>query len=480
MLLPYSCAARLRSGRLLLALLLAPAAPALAQTGFAPGTPYPCGSNLPAKVVLGDVNGDGLADIVAGNQSGAAISVLLNQPAAAGTFGTPLRCPTGGGQPRGIALGDVNGDGRPDIVTANAAGGNVSVLLSLAPQSATFAPPTSYGSGGTQPTTVALGDVNGDGRPDIVTGDFVTGRVGVLLNQAGLPGTFGAVATFDGGVSRLTGVALGDVNGDGRPDIVTGSFGGGGIGVLLSTAPQAAQFSAPTTYVASGPADVVLHDVNGDGRLDILAADSYTDAVLVLLNQASLPGAFGAATSYSSGGRYPGYLAVRDVSGDGRADIVVGNEGAAPDPGSVGVLLGLPGQPGTFGAVVTYSSGDLGPFSIALGDVNGDGRPDAVTSNYRSTTVSVLLNSFPTAAATAAATVVDIYPNPAQAQFTVRLPAGFGPAQAELLNSLGQVVRQQALPAQVAVPTTGLPAGVYTLRLRPATGPALTRRVVLH
>ena len=475
-----------RRGILLLGLLgYSPVA--FAQSGFSPATTYPSNGTSTLGVALGDVNGDGRPDIVAANQGTDNVSVLLSRTSPAGTFAPALTYSTGPGtRPTGVALGDVNGDGRLDVVTGNQTTGTVGVLLGLATAPGTFAPAVSYSSGGNSPTILALSDLNGDGRLDIATTNFDSGTVGVLLGLTSPAGTFAPAVTYATGSAGLVGITIGDVSGDGRLDIVTGNNLGGGVSVLLGISTAAGTFASATTYASggTGTAGVSLGDVNSDGRLDIVAANSNSATVGVLLGAGPTPGAFASAVTYPSGGNGPNFAMLSDINGDGRLDIVTANY----SNGTVGVLTGLTAAPGTFAPVVTYSSGGSGPGDIALADVNGDGRRDIVTANYVSGSVAVLLNSYVLAAASGQIpAAITLYPNPAHDAFTVLVPAGLGAAtaQVELLNTLGQVVHRQqtaALPAagaRLLVETTGLPAGIYTVRFR-AGAAAGTRRLVLQ
>ncbi|MGY3088380.1 hypothetical protein ACVWYF_001413 [Hymenobacter sp. UYAg731] len=466
-----------RRGALLLA--LGTAGPAAWGQSFGPVSFYSAGANSSGSggalsgVALGDVTGDGRLDVVASNYAGNGVAVLPGL--AGGSFASPgFEYSTGSGSvPNGIALADVNGDGRLDAVAANQRTYSAGVLLGQA--TGGFAPVSIYSAGSNKmPGAVALGDVNGDGRPDIVTTNSYNNEMGVLLAQAS--GGFAPVSAYATGAGGSAGVALGDVNGDGQLDIVTAKTNA--AGVLLGQA--GGTFALITTYsfgpgANSSPNDVALGDLNSDGRLDIVFVDPNNASTSVLLGQAS--GGFGFASTYSTNGNTPIGVALGDVTGDGRLDIVTAN-GA----GSVSVLPGLAG--GTFAAAVVFAIGpNTTPSDVALGDLNGDGRLDIVTSLFANSTnnVGVLLNTG-TYLATARPTPADLTlaPNPAHEAFTVRLPAGLAPTQAELLNALGQVVRRPAVgAASFTVATSGLATGIYTLRLR-AGGAALARRVVVE
>ena len=475
-----------RHGALLL--MLGGAAPAAFGQSFAPVSTYPAATNGELyAIALGDVSGDGQADIVTVNFGNTTAGVQVGL--AGGGFApvvsyatAPSNAPTpSGGAPQGVALGDVNGDGRLDIVAANTFASNVGVLLGQA--SGGFAPFSTYSAGANSaPRGVALGDVNGDGRLDIVTANGFLGTVGVLLGQAAggfaAPSAYATGPNGSSGVSIPYGVALGDVNGDGRLDIVAANRDGNNVGVLLGQA--AGGFAAFVNYStgnSSSPVSVALGDVNGDGRLDIVTANSGGTAG-VLLGQAG--GGFAAVVGYATGplGSNPTGIALGDVNGDGRLDLIAANYGT----NDVGVLLG---QASGFAAVSRFAAGaGSRPTAVAVGDLNGDRRLDIATANYGTSAVGVLLNTgtyTPLATARPAAADVAIYPNPARDGFTVHLPTDFAASQAELLNSLGQVVRRPAVGGATSfrVETNGLAAGLYTLRLQ-ASGAALARRVAVE
>ena len=312
-----------------------------------------------------------------------------------------------GAAPQSVAVADLNGDGRPDIVAANNSSANVSVLLNTTPPGAaspSFSAKTDFGVASGL-TAVALGDLNGDGRPDIVVASQSTAAVSVLLNTTP-PGAAAPSfsATTDLGGEDSLGVALADLNGDGRPDIVATHFATNSVSVLLNTTPPGAAaptFSTSTAFaVGSLPQSVALADLNGDGRPDMVVASQNANAVSVLLNTTP-PGAtspsFSANTSFGVG-QSPFGVALADLNGDGRLDVVTANR----DSGDASVRLNTtPPGPGTpsFAATVGFPAG-ANSVGVALADLNGDGKPDVVVANVLSSFVSTFLNITATGALT--------------------------------------------------------------------------------
>ncbi|MBF9142888.1 FG-GAP-like repeat-containing protein [Hymenobacter properus] len=383
----------------LLALLFTPGGAAMAQTcSFAPTVSYTSGVGIlssPHSVTRGDLNGDGLLDIVTANFYSGMVGVLLGMPG--GSFAPVTTYPTGGGTTYSVALGDLNGDGRLDIITTNYNTNSVGVLLGQA--GGTFAAPVQYISGPSTcfPYGIALGDVNNDGRLDVVVTNYYLGTVGVLLGQTG--GTLGTVVQYATGTSSSEpiGVALGDLNGDGWLDIVTtnstlNTSSGpptGRAAVLL--AQGGGRFAAPVQYLLSGvntrSVGVALGDVNGDGHLDIIGGNSAGNTVGVLLGQGG--GTFAAVVLYATGANSaPQSVALGDLNGDGQLDIVTGNYTA----GTAGVLLGT--GSGSFAAMTHYSTGSgSGLIDMTLGDVNSDGKLDIITVNDAAYSAGVMLNT---------------------------------------------------------------------------------------
>jgi len=387
---------------------------------------YPSGGYMVWSVAVADLNGDGHPDLIVANLCQSIfgcdiynpdigeVGVLLGR--GDGTFQPTVGYSSGGYLSYSVAVGDVNGDGKPDLVVANGCQdsdcNNASVSVLLGNGDGTFQPAVNYGWAGYIATSVAIGDLNGDGHPDLVVGSgcpeggCTNGAVGVLLGNG--DGTFQPPVTYSSG-GFYGWVAIGDVNGDGKPDLVVANSWGT-VGVLLGNGDGT--FQAPVNYGSGGfaPLSVTIGDVNGDGKPDLLVANCgtgggcYNGLVGVLLGNGD--GTFQPAVSYSSGGSAQA-IAIADVNGDGHPDLVVANCGLA-------VLLG--NGDGTFQAPVGYNSGGICGDSVAVADLNGDGRPDVVIGNWGSSSVGVLLNNF--SAKTTTAVTSSLNPSPVGQQVT--------------------------------------------------------------
>ena len=390
---------------------------------FLSAVTYNSGGQAAMSVAIADVNGDGKPDAVAANacpvngcSNAGALGVLLGN--GDGTFQPAATYGSGGVTAYGlgsVSIGDVNGDGRPDIVVTNACGvdtnctsGSIGVLRGNG--DGTFQPPVTYGSGGYFDIALALADLNADGHPDVVVvndcADIACasdGVVGVLLGNG--DGSFQTAARYDSGGLNARSVAVADVNNDGMPDLLVSNdcnvncaagvvavLKGNGDGTFL----PAVAFDANDSHRKS----VAVADVNGDGRPDMLVANyclpgnacggGGAGGVDVLLGNGD--GTFQPAVSYASGSDDADSVAIADVNGDGRRDLLVINQCSDINctSGTVGVLLG--NGDGTFQAATTYGSGGYFADSIAIADLNGDGSPDLLVANFGNS-IGVLLNN---------------------------------------------------------------------------------------
>jgi len=266
-------------------------------------------------------------------------------------------------------------------------------------QGLSFANAVVYGTGGYAVTSIAIGDLNRDGAPDLVvtscanTNCTGTGLIGVLLGNG--DGTFKTVVTYSSGGQSPKSVAIADVNGDGKPDLVVANLCAnpcvsgvtdGSVGVLLGNGDGT--FQAVVTYDSGGldAVSVAVADMNGDGKPDVVVANECTPTNCSLLSGTGLvsvllgngDGTFQSAVTYNAGGNAYS-VAVGDLNGDGKPDVaVLLYEGCSFCGPGVGVLLN--NGDGTLQAVVVYNSSGTFPTSMTLADVNGDGKLDALVA----------------------------------------------------------------------------------------------------
>jgi hypothetical protein len=328
-------------------------------------------------VAVGDLDGDGKLDIATANSAVDRASVWLGK--GNGTFAARKDYVTGDA-PTIVALGNVDGDGRADLVTLNSAAETVSVLLGKG--QGTLAAKVDYPTA-SAPVSAALGDVNGDATLDIVTtntaSDFYdNGTVNVLLGNGN--GAFAAPVDTPVG-SHPTSLALGDLDGDDKLDLVVANQGAGdmvlwSVGVLLGNGDGT--FSAAADASADRARSVALTDLNGDGKLDLLMALDNGPEVHVLLGNGD--GTFAPSVAYPTWDSVNSF-AFGDMNGDDNQDVVAAASGA------IDVLLGM--GDGTLAPRLSYAAS---PGSMALGDFDGNGRLDVATATYPSS-LGVLLNS---------------------------------------------------------------------------------------
>jgi predicted nucleotidyltransferase len=332
--------------------------------------PYGSGGQYAYSLAVGDVNGDSKLDVVVVNQCSntcpnGSVGVLLGN--GDGTFQAAVMYSGGGA--RSVTVGDVNGDNKLDVLVTNQCDGSNcdigSVGVLLGNGDGTFQSAVFYGSGGYRAVSVALGDVNGDGKPDVLVAnecpdnsDCTSGSVGVLLGNG--DGTFQSAVPY-GSVGHIAfWVAVGDVNGDSKLDVLvanqctdTNNCNTGSVGVLLGNGDGT--FQTAVTYLSGGSQTsmVSVGDLNGDNKLDVLLANvcgfNCTNSLGVLLGNGD--GTFQGVATYDSGGQTATSVAVDDVNGDSKLDVLVTNEcvDGLCNSGSVGVLLG--NGDGTFGGI---------------------------------------------------------------------------------------------------------------------------------
>jgi uncharacterized protein (UPF0548 family) len=349
------------------------------------------------------------------NYGAGTISALLGK--GDGTFQPPISSTvTSSYAPFSLTAGDFNGDGKPDLIVIVINTGppwytNSAISVLLGNGDGTFKPAFNYASD-LAPQSVAVGDFNGDGKPDLAVANygssgpaFTNGSVSLLMGNG--DGTFQAAVNYAAGLNPIS-VAVSDFNGDGKLDLVVANSGSTNTSVLLGNGDGT--FRPAVSYGAeTAPYSVASGDFNGDGKLDLVVANfgnpySLTPiggSISILLGNGD--GTFQAAVNYAAG-LGPQFVVVGDFNGDGKLDLAVANNGRHPSndtKGSVSVLLG--NGDGTFQSAVNYNAG-WAPAFLAVADFNGDGKPDLTVNGVGTFDleliggpVEVLLNTCPCA-----------------------------------------------------------------------------------
>jgi hypothetical protein len=333
----------------------------------------------PLSIATGDFNGDGKLDLAVANGTDNTVSVFLGKPD--GSFSPRIDYPTGP-QPSSVTIGDFNGDGNLDIAVASQncfviahistiTCGQASVSILLGNGDGTFQPHQDFPTA-TRPFSVATADLNGDGKLDLVLAGDLSNSVSVLLGNG--DGTFQSHVDYPvpspGGGPYWAIVA--DFNADGKPDVAAG-YGDGSVAIYLGNGdgtlqgPQTLQLR--DSFGANSGA--AAGDFNGDGKIDI-AVTSSSGANIFLGNG---DGTFTFLNVVASG---DGPVTAIDLNKDGRLDlIVVGTDSLHGTSGAVYALVG--NGDGTFQPTSAEATG-VWPYSVVVGDFNGDGAVDfAVT-----------------------------------------------------------------------------------------------------
>jgi hypothetical protein len=348
----------------------------------------------PLGLAVADFDGDGRTDIavtIYNNGNGDHLTVFRNT----GTVGhlqfdpLPIDVPTGSG-PEGIAVGDLNNDNKVDLVTVNPGNSSISVLRNFSTNGfIDFEPVALSLSAPPTPHRVVIADFDGDGRPDLIVTSN-SGRLVSVFHHGSDPNviSFDYRRDFSAG-DFLSDVAVADIDHDTRPEILVTLSDG--LKVFQNQSTQGNVQATGLTTLAAGtvPRGIAAGDLNNDQLPDVLVA--AIGGVGVFQNHSS-PGMFDLRRTDLLTGTNPDAVAIGDLDKDGFLDAVVAN----PSDNTLTVLhntTGNMGAPIALTALQTPLATGLNPFSLVLGDVDGDGWPDIVSANIDANTISIILNT---------------------------------------------------------------------------------------
>ena len=381
------------------------------SAGLVYGTTRPFGQLTRLEsVLLVDINNDGLLDLVAPQFGFSNVAIALGDPVSHGIFQPPTFISVPSPSIYYCAAGDLNGDGLPDLVTSGADGDSAYVILQDPAHPGSFLSPKYVGSSVAKPLIM---DMNHDGIPDIVlyqaAGTFAAPGVTILLGDPQNPGSFLPATTTMISGSDIRSAASADMNGDGLPDIVIGNYTAQTVSVLLNDPAHPGSLLAKVDYPAGGSIfDLAIGDMNGDGLPDVVMGSVFA-GVTVMLNNSASPGQLVAPHNYPvsatpAGGRSLG-IAVGDIDGDGILDVVSGNYGPVFDV--------LPGRgDGSLLAATAYPTGPtpdtFEATAMAVGDIDGDGLTDVAVGQFYQNSAQIFLHQTDTPSLLITATDVSL------------------------------------------------------------------------
>ncbi len=350
--------------------------------GFKVARSFDIGSNTAfsrVALVAGDLNGDGKPDVVATDLEGNSVAVFLND--SNGWFPTPTKFGVGT-RPSAIAQADFNGDSKPDLVIANSGSGNVSVLLGSG--GGAFGPATNFGAG-IGPGSLTVGDFNGDSKIDVVVGNVDGRNVTLLLGNGA--GAFspapGLPLAFEG---QVLSVNSSDFNSDAKRDLVVGTYGVGQSenGFFVLSGNGAGGFSAPLKVFDAGGLATSTADLNGDSKADLVLG--HFGGMVVAIGDGA--GGFSPPTLFNveTGGSVDS-VAVADLDDDSKVDVVASSI-------ALGVSFFKGDGLGGLSRGRTYLA-KSNPSAISLSDFDGDGKQDIAAGgpSGSTTSFSIILNT---------------------------------------------------------------------------------------
>ena len=372
---------------------------------------YITGINPSSIIAIADIDGDGKPDMVAVDRLTNTFSILRNTTTGTTiSFAAKVDFATDS-TPTSVAIGDLDGDGKLDIVIASQFKNKIWIYRNTSTSgsitSASFAAGVSFVTDSLSlPTSVAIGDLDGDGKPDIAVTNSYSNTVSVLKNKTTTGGftssSFAAAVDFTTGLGP-TGVVIADIDGDGKPDLAVANFAAKTISILRNTTTtgtiNTSSFAAKVDFTAdTGPYSISNGDVNNDNKTDLLVANQGSNTISIFTNTATsgsiTTGSLAAKVDIPSNGESPYFISVGNIDGDTKPDILVNNLVSNRLSVIKNNFTSGSISSSSFAAGVNFATGYY-PFSVAIADLNGDGEPDLAVPDFGDNNISVFINALP-------------------------------------------------------------------------------------
>ena len=363
---------------------------------FVPVTGIPDPGQKPSHIAVGDFNGDGKPDLAIANEASNTVSIFKNITDNSGVkYELTGSLPTGEAT-QSVRVGDVNGDAKLDMVVASYNASSLDVFVNTSGTTDISFAPSIQISSIDCPFFADIADIDGDGKADIIFPHKQTGKVMMALNQsAGATVSFSSPISI-GEVTTPYFLAIGDLNKDGKQDVVVAGYGANKVLVYknMSTV-GSVSFDTPIELAATTPYGITLADLDQDGQLDIVTSNLLggTISIFSLDNAGNL--SFKARQDIAAGVRIYA-TAVGDLDGDSKPDLAITNYygTAALEPTGIVLLKNT----STAGTIQFVNEGELSagpPSHVAINDVDGDGKNEIISVDYVNSKISIFTSGQP-------------------------------------------------------------------------------------